>query len=85
VGRVTEHESRLAGEQDQVPRLKKELAGARSATVRVEELESMRTHIARVTALEQMLPAEQQTNKGISLSPLESELDSQQVQNEPPG
>ena len=75
LGRVTELESRLADEQEQVARLKKELAEARSATARVEELESLDTQIiTRVNALEQMLAAEQQTNKGISLFPSKASL-----------
>lgn len=41
LGCVTEPESRLVGEQEQVAGLKKELAEARSATARVEELESL--------------------------------------------
>jgi hypothetical protein len=81
LGRVTELESMLAGEQEQVARLKKELAEARRATARVEELESLGTQVyTRVTALEHMFAAEQQTKKGTSLSLPETERASHRVQ-----
>ena len=67
---VKELESMLAGEREQVDRLKKELAEARSATARVDERDSLRKQVTtRVRTLDRAFATEREQCRSLGLSP----------------
>ena len=81
LGHAEELELILAGEREQVARLKKQLAEASSAIVRVEELESLGEQVtARVRTLEQAFAADQGNNKGLVGSHSDAERTVQRAQ-----